>query len=193
MPWLPFYADKDDFRVVHNYLNQNEELAFIIPNGPHRWRAVHTVPRMVGVRICLWHVPSGPLPLAQPYPSKTVDYISDPWRGWTQLRTDTDPTCPYLRGNHPGLLWLNHRPTAQQFSDGIGLSSFEWIGNKFSIIGSPAPKVTERFWQSLRRWAKKSTVMIPRVGRVDGAKPEIWAFPSALTAFRSGRARDSNP
>jgi hypothetical protein len=193
MPWLPFYADEEDFRVVHDYLNQNEEIAFIVSDVPHRWRATHTIPHMDGTRICLWHVPSGPLPLLHPHPSKAVDSIADPWSGWTELRTGTDNTCPYFGAGHPSIIWLNHRPKSERLSDGIGLSSFEWIGNRYSLIGSPAPKVTERFWQRLGRWAKKSAVIIPRAGALDGPSREIWAFQSALAAFRSGRNRDSNP
>lgn len=193
MPWLPLYADEEDFRVVHDYLNQKEDVAFIASDGPRRWRAMHTIPRMDGVRICLWHVPSGRLPLLHPHPSKVVDFICDPWSGWMELRTGAESTCPYFGAGHPGIIWLNHRPTAQLVPNGIGLSSFEWIGNRYSLIGNPAPKATEKFWQSLRRWAKKSAVMIPREGAVDGPHPEIWAFPSALSAFRSGKGRDSNP
>ena len=193
MPWIPFYADEEDFRVIHDYLNQNEEVAFIVSDGPRRWSATHTIPSMDGVRVCLWHVPSGPLPLLHPHPSKTVDSISDSWSGWTELRTGADSTCPYFGAGHPGVIWLNHRPKAQRVPDGIGLSSFEWIGNRYSVIGSPAPKVTEKFWQRLRRWVKKSAVGIPRSGPVNGLHPEIWALSSALAAFRSGRSRDPNP
>jgi hypothetical protein len=193
MPWLPFYADEEDFIVVHDHLNQDEEIAFIVSDAPRRWRATHTIPHMEGVLLCLWHVPSGPLPLLQLHPSEAVDSIADPWSGWTELRTGADKSCPYFGAGHPGIIWLNHRPKSKRMSDGIGLSSFEWIGNRYSPIGSPAPEVTAKFWRRLRRWAKRSAVIIPRTGALNGAGPEIWAFPSALAAFRSGRGRDSNP
>jgi len=193
MPWIPLYADEEDFRVIHDYLNQSEDIAFIVSDGSRRWRAVQTIPRMDGERVCLWHVPSGSLPLLHPQPSKTVDSISDPWSGWTELRTGADSSCPYFGAGHPGIIWLNQRPVSKRVSGGIALSSFEWIGNRYSLIGSPAPDVTEKVWQRLRRWAKKSAVMIPRSGALDGAHPEILTFPSALAAFRSGRGRDSNP
>jgi len=148
---------------------------------------------MEGERVCLWHVPGRPLPLLHPPPGNTIDSISDPWSGWTELRAGADSTCPYFGAGHPAVIWLNQRPKSKQAPDGIGLSSFEWIGNHYSLIGSPAPEATEKFWQRLRRWVKKSAIMIPRVGAVDGPHPEIWAFPSALAAFRSGRGRDANP
>jgi hypothetical protein len=194
MPWIPLYADEEDFRVVLDHLNQDEDVAFVLSDGLRCWRATHTIPQLDGIRrICLWHVPSGDLPLLHPHPSKTVDSIQDPWSGWTELRTGADSTCPYFGAGHPGVIWLNHRPKSLRVPDGIGLSSFEWIGNHYSVIGSPAPEVTERFWARLRRWVKKIGIMVPRSGAVDGTDAEIFTFPSALAAFRGGRCRDSNP
>jgi hypothetical protein len=192
MPWIPIYADEEDFGMVLNFLNQCDEVAFIVSDGPRRWRATQTIPRMGAARICLWHVPSGPLPLLHPPPSKTVDFVEDPWIGWTELRT-VEGNCPYFGAGPTGIIWLDQRPRSKRVPEGIGLSSFGWIGNHYSIIGSRAPEVTERFWQRLRRWAKKNAIKVPRSGAVDGPNPEIWAFPSALTAFRSGRGRDNNP
>jgi len=193
MPWIPIYADDTDFQVLHGWLNQNEEIAFVISDGPSRWRAVHTVPSIDSRRICLWHIPSGPLPLLHPHPSKRIDSITDPWSGWSGLRDGADKSCPYFGAGHPGVFWLNHWPHGRREPQNIGLSSFEWIGNRYSVIGSPAPEVTEKFWQRLRRWIKKMAIQIPRSGPVDGEHPEIWAFPSALAAFRNGCSRDSNP
>jgi hypothetical protein len=34
MPWIPIYADSTDFQVLHEWLNQNEEIAFVISDGP---------------------------------------------------------------------------------------------------------------------------------------------------------------
>ena len=193
MPCIPLYADEEDFRVIRDYLNQTEDIAFIVSDGSRQWRATQTIPRMDEARICLWHVPSGSLPLLHPLPSKTVDSISDPWSGWTELRTGADSSCPYFGAGHPGIIWLNQRPVSKRVSDGIGLSSFEWIGNHYSLIGRRAPAVTEKFWQRLRRWVKKSAVMIPRSGALDGVGAEAFAFPSALSAFWNGRGRDLNP
>ena len=193
MPWLPIYADGSDFKVIHEWLNQNEELAFIVSDGPKRWKVTTTIPELTGTRVCLWHVPSGSLPLLGPTPRHQGGVIPSPWSGWQELRTSAEPEVPYFGAGHPGIIWLNVRVAAKWVKDGIGLSSFEWIGNHYSAIGHPAPEVTERLWQSLKRWTKKSAKRIPRSGLVDGPHPEIWTFPSAFAAFERGIGRDPNP
>jgi hypothetical protein len=104
MPCIPLYADESDFSTIHDYLNQTEEIAFIVSDGLQRWRAVKAVPNMDLGRICLWHMPSGSLPLLHPLPSKTVESISDPWGGWTELRTGADANCPYFGLGDQGIL-----------------------------------------------------------------------------------------
>jgi hypothetical protein len=193
MPWLPIYADEEDFQVIHDWLNQNDEIAFIVPDGPSRWRAVYTVARMDSPRICLWHVPSGPLPLRHPLPSKRIDPITDPWSGWTELRGRADHAYPYFGFYHVGVIWLERSPQRDGHADTIGLSSFGWTGNVHAKAGHPAPESTKKFWANLRSWTKKNAVKIPRSGSLDGPRPEIWAFPSALSAIKRGRNRANNP
>jgi hypothetical protein len=179
MPWLPIYADEEDFRVIHDWLNQNDEIAFIVSDGPRRWRAVQTVAHLDSARICLWHVPSGPLPLS-----------IDPWKGWTIRGWSGDYPC--FGTDNVGLIWFNRRPKSHRQPDAIGLSSFEWPGNLYATAGRPAPETTKRFWASLRIWIKKNAVRIPRSGPLDGPRPKIWAFPSALSAIKHGRDRANN-
>lgn len=193
MPWLPLYADAHDFRTILDWLNATEELAFIVADGPHRWRAVHTIPSLESYRFCLWHVPSGPLPLLQAHPNRENGRVEDPWSGWQELRTGADASQPYFGAGHPGILWLNHRPVSLRFPRGIGLSGYEWIGNHYRAIGSPADASTEAFWRAMRRWTQKHARKIPRHGPLDGPRPEIYAFPSALAAIESGTDRDMNP
>src|SRR5258706_7589544 len=100
MPYISFYADERDFRAIHKHFNEHSEVAFIVPNGSHRWRAERTVPRLKGESIALWHVPSGPLPLLHPPPSNRTDRIRDPWRGWKELFPGADPGCPYFGPGH---------------------------------------------------------------------------------------------
>jgi len=112
MPWLPIYADFNDFRTIHDWLNASEELAFLVSDGPNRWRAVRTVPALDPDRVCLWHIPSGALPLLHSHPSLEVSSITDPWRGWQELRTGADASRPYFGAGHPGVIWLNFRPSS---------------------------------------------------------------------------------
>jgi len=193
MPWLPIYADQVDFANILDWLNATDQLAFLLSEGPRRWRAVSHLDALSSSRVCLWHVPSGPLPLLHPNPSREVSLIIDPWSGWKELRTGANSSTPFFGAGHPGVIWLNHRPISLRNSGGIGLSSYEWIGNHYRMIGSPATPATESFWKLLRKWTQKQSTRIPREGSLDGPRPEIYVFPSALRAFKSGSPRDNNP
>ncbi len=193
MPWLPIYADKDDFEKILDWLNASDQIAFVVSDGPRRWRAIPRLDSLSSPRHCLWHVPSGPLPLVHSHPSQEVSLITSPQDGWEELRTGADPTTPFFGAGHPGVIWLNHRPVSLRVIGGIGLSSYEWIGNHYRIIGNAAEPVTEAFWKLLRKWTQKQSTKIPREGVLDGAKSEIFAFPSAYRAFQSGTPHDLNP
>jgi hypothetical protein len=192
MPWLPLYVNDADLQELLSWLNSDEEIAFIVSDGPKRWKAVPSLEKIANGRYCIWHSPSGPLPLLGHGTIKDSQ-VRDAWAGWTEVRTGADPNTPYFGPGHPGIVWLNARPTAYRTPKAIGLSSFEWIGNRYRIIGSPAPETTEKWWQQLRKCVKKVARRIPRDGPCDGPRPEIWAFPSAYNAFLSGVLRDSNP
>lgn len=193
MPNIPFYADCTDFRTIHNWLNDHDELAFIVTDGYQRWRAVKSVPTLLAGRACLWHVPSGPLPLLHAAPSPEVGQITDPWSGWQELRSGSDPSRPFLGAGHPGIIWLYVHPTSRFGTEGIGFSWFEWIGNHYRILGKGANVSTEKFWRALRRWVQSQTRKIPRAGLIDGPTLEVWTFPSALEGLEAGGKRDSNP
>jgi hypothetical protein len=192
MPWLPLYVDNADLQQLLSWLNSDEEIAFIVSDGPKRWKAVSSLDKFGRGCYCIWHLPSGPLPLLGLGTIKDSE-VPDPWAGWTELRTGADPDTPYFGAGHPGIIWLNARPTACRNPKAIGLSSFEWIGNRYRVLGRPAAETTEKWWQRLRKSVKKVSHRIPRVGPCDGPLPEIWAFPSAHVAILSGVPRDSNP
>jgi hypothetical protein len=192
MPWLPIYAAPDDLESIRAWLNKEPDIAFLVEDGPKRWKAVSAISSLWQPRVCLWHEPSGPLPLLGPGLDDSVSAVADPWAGWTERRAGADPTIPYFGAGHPGVIWLNVRPTGRSASS-IGLSSFEWIGNRYRVIGRPAPELTSRWWQRLQRWIKKSAVQIPRVGPLSGSDCEIWALPEAYHLFQAGTARDNNP
>src|SRR5262245_19283928 len=100
MPWLPLYADEEDFKTIHEHLNQSDEIAYLLPDGSRffraRWRAVRSLPRMDSARLCLWHVPSGALPLVSRLLSKEPGTIRDPWAGWTGMRDGNYANCPFF-------------------------------------------------------------------------------------------------
>ena len=193
MAYISFYADSADFRTIHAWLNECEELAFIVGDGNQKWRAVNSVQDLTPGRACLWHVPSGPLPLLYPLPSCKIEMIIDPWSGWRELRHGSDTSRPYFGPGHPGIIWLYVHPRSRFASEGIGFSWFEWIGNHYRNIGDGANLTTEKFWRGLRRWVKRQTKKIPTAGPLDGPSPEVMAFPSALARFEAGEKRDATP
>jgi hypothetical protein len=65
VPQVSFVADEDDFANILAYLYDRPDIAFIVADGPGRWRTVQLLDRIDVDRIALWHIPSGPLPLPQ--------------------------------------------------------------------------------------------------------------------------------
>jgi len=190
MAYILFYADEKDFKVIHKHLNDHSEVAFIVPDGKNRWRSAQTVPRLKRGSVTLWHVPSGPLPLLHPPNGQKATRIRDPWKGWKQLHPPNSRE-PFF-GDPPGIITMEVQPQARYAKGGVGMSAFGWIGNYYSMVGFRAKKATEAFWKDLRRWVKENATLIPRKGRVDGPRREIWAFASALASFKLGRPRDED-
>ena len=191
MPWLPIYADQTDVEDILSILNADADVTFIVLDGPKRGKAVHQLERLLDGRYCIWIHRSGPLPLLHPH-NKPDDAIADPWSGWTELLTGANPSQPYFGTGDPNVVWFNVRTTGR--ADGaVGLSSFEWIGNRYRAIGRGAPEAAEKWWQRLGRSVKKMAKRIPRSGPLDSSNPEIWACPSALKRFTAGTPRDDNP
>jgi len=199
MPWLPLYADRQDVEQILDFLNTDSEAAFIISQGPGRWKAVEQLRTFNDGRYCIWCHSGGPLPLVR---AKGRDgIIQNPWAGWTQGNpwagsaeevTEADLSLPYFGPGHPAIIWFNISTQGTE-KDGIGLSSFEWIGNHYRILGSAAPPAVEKWWQHLRRTVKKSAKRIPRSGDPSGPHAEIWALPSAYAKILAGAPRDDNP
>jgi len=192
MPWLPLYIDEYDARKVFCILNSDPEVAFIVSDGPKKWIARKSIESITDGRHSIWHIPSGPLPFlySDGRPSSTIMH---PWQGWTEDKQCVDPGEPFFGPTATGIIMLNIWTHSKWVSCGIGLSSFEWIGNYYRIIGFPAHPTTELWWKNLRRTIKKMAVKrIPRSGPVEGNNPEIWALPSALDKIVNGVDRDDN-
>ena len=193
MPSLSLYLDPSDAQLVAEHLTEDEEIAEIVSDGDRRWIARCGVEAVSDGRHCLWHVPSGPLPLVM---QRGVEnpVVPDPWQGWAEVRAGANPAVPYFGPGHPGIIWWNERVQRKGNEEGIGFSSFEWIGNRYRILGNPADKVTEQWWQRLRRWIAKTSVQrIPRSGPIEGEHPDVWAFPGAHSRISGGAPRDANP
>ena len=185
--------DEIDAADLAGELNFDPEIAFIITAGPGKWIACRTIDEVVDGRYCLWHIPGGSLPLFRG-PGRPSGTISDPWSGWTEVKGGADASVPYFGGSHPAIIWWNVRIRSPKVPGGIGLTSFEWIGNHFRLLGLAADPKTEAWWARLRkRVRRRGARRIPRTGSLDGPKAEIWALPSALAKTMSGVHRDENP
>jgi hypothetical protein len=193
MSWLPFYACSADFDALLQHLNSTDDIAFLVSAGPRKWVAQKTVGSIQPGRMCLWHIGSGPLPLVQPGDQQDLE-VTNPFEAWAELRTGADPSAPYFGAGHPGVFWLNlgRDDVSLQGVPTIALSSFEWIGNHYKIIGNAAPPQTEGAWKALRRWMGRVATKVPRGGPAQPTPPEIWALPHAQLMFSNGAVGGNN-
>src|SRR5258705_2184686 len=179
MPWIPLYLAGSDATNVLAMLICVEEIGFLVADGPKRWKAITSLPTLPGDgRTGLWHIPSGPLRLLA-RDKRRDETIHDPFSGWNERRTGADPTTPYFGAGHPGVIWLNVRLVPKERDSVGGMSSFEWIGNRYSLIGNPATKMTELWWKSLRRRIQMvaSEVTLQRLS--SSFRPVTLAYPTA--------------
>jgi len=177
---------------VIRWLSDEPNIAFLLANGPKRWKAVQSVDRLADGRHGLWQHTGDPLVLLR---ESGVDAaIANPWAGWQEARTGADPSTPYFGAGHPSVFWLNLRTSLRPYSssqqarweaggahllgakDVLSLSSFEWIGNGYG----KAPQPTHRCWQRLRNWVRRTATQLATAGE------SLWAFPSALAKLQGG-------
>lgn len=186
------YLTRSDAPVLAELLSQDPEIAFLLRDSPMRWRAVKESDIENHERVGLWHVPSGSLPLLPRELGKPSQEILDPWSGWMEKRVGADSRTPNFGAGHVGIIWLNLRFDGSEKDSCCGLSSFEWIGNHYRIIGNAALPATEAWWKSLRRKISKLTIKIPRKSLQSTSRKEIFAFSCAYSLLKTGSA-DLNP
>ena len=182
------YVTREDAAWLLGVLNADDEIAFLVAAGPGRWKARRMVDELpAGRTMALWHIPSGPLPLV----GTTNSDIPDPFAGWQEQVTGMDPTVPYFE-NHAGVVWLTYRPDGLSRGSACGLSSFQWIGDHYAVIGKPAPETTERWWAGLICKVEAAATLVPRKSLTAPSPPEIHAFPAALRLLNDGKTFDQN-
>lgn len=121
MAWLGFFVDENDLPLLRDRLNEDPEIAFIVPGGlvhpeasdtrpsppggyRQRWKAVHHVGDLIDGAHQLWHVPGGPLPMGPASSSRGMTLtayrdrpaIPDPWSGWIDEQPGTGFSGPRL-------------------------------------------------------------------------------------------------
>jgi hypothetical protein len=198
MSTIQFYADEKDFESIFARLAGDQDVAVIVPAGRtllgrRKWIVRRVTDALEDGPHCLWHIPAGPLPLLMSRGTDASTSIADPFAGWTEKVASSDPRVPFF-GSVPAIVTLSVARASREAKDGIGQSSFGWIGNRYRAAGMPAAAATEKWWRDLTLWFAATAVgKITRWGPPDGDDADIWAFASANARIREGAHRDANP
>jgi hypothetical protein len=195
VPSIELYLDMPDLSLLQEFLNNEGDLAFIIPSSDGTFEMKDSVTLEPNHKYTLWHVPSGDVPVdcCDVQGRIVVDPIRGVRPGAIDLRLEVSPgkyQQLVRRSQGDGYeLKLFDDPTA------IGRSHFGWLGNKFKLVGKGALPSTVRWWQRLRRWVSKHGHRVTWTGELEGPKSElrVWAFPFAYAALKLGRPRSVNP
>ena len=211
MPWLSMYLVDRDVKSLCATLNDDPEIALIVPDGPRRWRAQRPVPKLADGQHALWHIPSGPIELESTRPKGKPAVVRDPFKGWATRAPEVEHGAPWFGPGPLGIIFLTVRrkagPASRTFTPMfrgawtapanrvIGRSDFYWVGDHFGTVSKRyrAPQVTRIWWQSLRRRVAKLAVQVPSEGPLDRGTKSIWAFPGAVERIRHGALRADNP
>jgi hypothetical protein len=107
MPHIGIYYLDSEIEILLHRLNEDEEIAWIVADGPGRWKAQKRIATLEAREYALWHIPGGPLPLEWEKSSLFVStFVEAPWEGWTEKRRGNGST-PYFGAGHPGVFWID--------------------------------------------------------------------------------------
>jgi hypothetical protein len=177
------YIAREDLDSLSMWLNEENDIAIIESIGVGKWQAKDKLNINSSGTYCLYYKPAGPLPLLAASPDDQDEEIPDPFAGWQENRAGAEPENPYFGSCDTAIFWFD---VCLKKNGIIGISTFSWIGNHYSIIGKPAPDVAKKWWGRLGRMVKKQSTRIPRDGPVDGDDKDVWALKGALLEFESG-------
>ncbi len=81
MPCISFFADQEDAKVLLDWLNSQEDIAFIVPDtiedlSQQKWKAIRTIDSFKHGKYSLWHIPGGLLPFVNEPDSTQVVFDS---------------------------------------------------------------------------------------------------------------------
>jgi hypothetical protein len=189
------YLDVPDLPLLEDFLNSESEIMIIARFENSKYVSMKPAKLQPNSHYTLWHLPSGNIP--QNCLDAQGNIVNDPWTkrhlGAIYLRLEICPGkyqtfVPRSSGN--GLEFAT-----SDNSSAIGRSSFEWVGNRFSVIGKKAHPSTNRWWKYLRRWVSRNAQKIASYGVLHNRESglEVWTFPAAYSAISAGRPRNVNP
>ncbi|NQW93668.1 MAG: hypothetical protein HQ446_06480 [Polaromonas sp.] len=195
MPNISFYATSPDAKIITDYLNHDDEIAYLVADGEHRRKAVSKVSTLEPGLTILWHVPSGDLFYKKDRTSEELFRVADPWLGWeTPLSIEMAGRTPFFEAETQTKTdSINFRPSSLRNPEDIGLSSIGWLGNHYSIIGIKAEPHTVKHGQKIRRWFNKAGVVRKRVAGSHDVRLNASTFPDAAIRKEAGKSFSVNP
>lgn len=86
--------------------------------------------------------------------------------------------APRATGHDKDISGCNSGTSTAGREDGstCGMSNLAWVGHTKAMSGKPAPEVTRKRWNRLKRDIGRCAVKVPPGGPTGTGKPEIWAF-----------------
>jgi len=194
VPNISFYATQQDLSVIVGHFNDDEDVAYLVPDGKNRWKAVLTMETLQPGLTVLWHIPAGELFYTEGT-SDELHRVTDPWSGWEMPKSiGGREQAPYFPTEVQTRLYeFQFRPFSQRNSAEIGLSAMGWLGNHYSVIGIKADPITEKHWQKNKRWFNKMAKVGKRVEASNDVRLNAWTFPDALLQKESGESFAVNP
>jgi hypothetical protein len=151
MPQLSLSLDRAAADGLCAFISDEPELAFILPDGPSKWRAVNRVQSLADGTYVIWHEAGGSLVLTHDETGSEEVEVNNPWAGWTESSASPVREFPGISSVCPWLFRLTLR-TQGVVPGRTGVSELYWLGNRYRPIGGGAPASTQRCWNRLRRW-----------------------------------------
>ena len=193
------YLADDDVVEIVDWLNKEPNLAWIRKTGQdghsYAWKAVDYINEIRPSSYALWKTDAGPLYLPSGSFAPATE-INDPYFGWIQHLTpenDHGSDTPWFGVRRPQTFTFHFRESGKRDPDHLARSGFTWVGNYFRPIGNPAQPESERFWNRLRAFIKKSSTGIPWPYTPEGGRTDAYAFPKAMQQIEDGRTPEVNP
>jgi hypothetical protein len=218
MPAISFFADERDASILLQWLNLENEIAFIVPErSPNplyqKWKAVSTLEQLKDGHYSLWHIPAGPLSIPQGVNADQV--IADPWQGWiipqetgsARLYTarvypaphPNSHSVPYFGPGHPAeirlTLWLRYQPYTMNERTTLSTFVSHWIGDRDCLAVSDFQWIGNRYGravpQTQRFWRRLKAWFgreTTRLAPFRNQRQSFWVFPSALQKLKGGMA-----